>query len=234
MAKLINCKSCGAEIASNAKSCPQCGAKNSKPIFKKWWFWVIIIIVIGGIGSAAGGGSDEPKKVASSSEEQSTTTESKDSINDTISETEDNSESQFGVGDTADFDGVQVKLSSALLSKGDGQFVTPDDGNLFLCLILDIKNNSSSDINVSSLMSFEAYCDDYSVNIDIFGNQAPEVDGIGQLDGTVASGKMMNGVICYQVPADFNEFELNYSPSFWNNKKVSFVVPTDEVDKSAL
>lgn len=27
MAKLINCKSCGNEIASNAKACPKCGAK---------------------------------------------------------------------------------------------------------------------------------------------------------------------------------------------------------------
>ncbi|MBQ2965349.1 MAG: zinc ribbon domain-containing protein [Clostridia bacterium] len=48
-AKMINCKSCGNEIASNAKTCPGCGAKNSKPIFKKWWFWLIIVLFIGGI-----------------------------------------------------------------------------------------------------------------------------------------------------------------------------------------
>lgn len=45
-AKIIKCKSCGNEIASNAKTCPNCGAKNSKPIFKKWWFWLIIVIVL--------------------------------------------------------------------------------------------------------------------------------------------------------------------------------------------
>lgn len=48
-AKMIKCKSCGNEIASNAKTCPNCGAKNSKPIFKKWWFWLIIVLLIGGI-----------------------------------------------------------------------------------------------------------------------------------------------------------------------------------------
>ncbi len=56
-AKMVKCKSCGNEIASNAKSCPGCGAKNSKPVFKKWWFWLIIIIVLL-IVIGAGGGDD--------------------------------------------------------------------------------------------------------------------------------------------------------------------------------
>ena len=53
--KLINCKACGQEIAKSAKSCPMCGAKNKKPIFKKWWFWLIVAIFI---ISVASGGSD--------------------------------------------------------------------------------------------------------------------------------------------------------------------------------
>jgi len=35
MSKMIKCKSCSQEIASSAKSCPGCGAKNKKPIYKK-------------------------------------------------------------------------------------------------------------------------------------------------------------------------------------------------------
>ncbi len=50
---LINCKTCGGEIAKNAKSCPSCGAKNKKPFYKKWWVWVIIILI--GIGSIGPG-----------------------------------------------------------------------------------------------------------------------------------------------------------------------------------
>ena len=53
--KLIKCKSCGEEITKSAKSCPKCGAKNKKPIFKKWWFWLIVAVFI---ISAASGGSD--------------------------------------------------------------------------------------------------------------------------------------------------------------------------------
>lgn len=56
--KLTACKNCGEEIAKSAKLCPKCGAKNKKPIFKKWWFWLIVIVFIFAvIGS---GNSDEP------------------------------------------------------------------------------------------------------------------------------------------------------------------------------
>lgn len=54
--KMEYCKVCGAEMASNAKACPKCGAKNKKPIYKKWWFWVLAIIII---GSIAGGKSTD-------------------------------------------------------------------------------------------------------------------------------------------------------------------------------
>lgn len=52
--KMTTCKACGREIAKSAKSCPLCGAKNKKPIFKKWWFWVIVVLLLGSIGSAGG------------------------------------------------------------------------------------------------------------------------------------------------------------------------------------
>ena len=57
MYKIINCKTCGAEIAASAKNCPFCGAKNKSPIYKRVWFWLLIVfIVIPIIGGIAGGG----------------------------------------------------------------------------------------------------------------------------------------------------------------------------------
>lgn len=51
------CKTCGAEVAKSAKSCPKCGGKIKKPMYKKWWFWVIVAIIalgiIGDLGSPA-------------------------------------------------------------------------------------------------------------------------------------------------------------------------------------
>lgn len=43
---LHNCKSCGQELAKSAKTCPHCGAKNTKPFFTKWWFWLIFICIV--------------------------------------------------------------------------------------------------------------------------------------------------------------------------------------------
>ena len=57
MSKMTNCKSCGAEIATSAKSCPKCGAKNKKPIWKRVWVWILAVIIlfaaIGGTGDSS-------------------------------------------------------------------------------------------------------------------------------------------------------------------------------------
>lgn len=55
--KMVKCRHCGAEIASGARTCPQCGGKNGKPFYQRPWFIVlIVIVVIAAIGGAAGGG----------------------------------------------------------------------------------------------------------------------------------------------------------------------------------
>lgn len=56
MEKLIQCKSCGNEISKSSKLCPNCGAKNKKPFYKKWWIWAIIVVFV--IVIARGGGND--------------------------------------------------------------------------------------------------------------------------------------------------------------------------------
>lgn len=54
--EMPKCKTCGEEIAKSAKICPKCGAKNKKPIYKKWWFYVITTIAaIIIIASVSGG-----------------------------------------------------------------------------------------------------------------------------------------------------------------------------------
>lgn len=67
MAKIIKCKTCGADMASNAKSCPGCGAKNKKPFYTKVWFWVLVLFVIGAAGSSSNSSSSNDA-VASNTE----------------------------------------------------------------------------------------------------------------------------------------------------------------------
>lgn len=53
MAKMTKCKTCGTEIASSAKSCPTCGAKNNISLGKRIlialavFFFIILVVGIG-------------------------------------------------------------------------------------------------------------------------------------------------------------------------------------------
>lgn len=173
-----------------------------------------VIIILGIIGSVIGGKDDGPKKVNSDTSTDTTQDASKNE-----SEPE---QTVFNVGDTVSLNDVEITLVNITESAG-GEYTTPDEGNEFLILEFEIANNSSKDISISSVMNFEAYCDDYSLTQDLVGLQAPEASGKNQLDGSVAAGKKMNGVIAYQVPTTFSKFEVSVAPDFWSSKDIQFV-----------
>lgn len=74
--KLKTCPVCGKEMAAGAKACPSCGAKNKKPIYRRWWFWVLVVLVIAAVGSAMGsednGGTDTPQQETTGTPESGT------------------------------------------------------------------------------------------------------------------------------------------------------------------
>lgn len=70
------CKHCGAEIAASAKTCPNCGGKNPKPIYKRVWFIILcVLVLIGIIGAAAGGGGDDSTPAATDNGGEAVATE---------------------------------------------------------------------------------------------------------------------------------------------------------------
>lgn len=178
-----------------------------------------VLVVIGVISSLAGGNDKEVKDVTES--KHSNTDQQKEVTEEPKEEAEEKTE--FGIGETAEQKNIQVTLLSATESQGS-EFIAPDEGNIFLLLEFEIANNSDKDITISSIANFEAYCDDYSLNQDILGLQTPEAEGKNQLDGSVAAGKKMNGIIAYQVPSDHKTFEINVSPDFWSSNDIKFVL----------
>lgn len=213
------CKHCKTEIPYGAKICPQCRKKQGPG---GCLTAIIIVVAIGLIGSVFGG-SENNEEV--SSNVTATTSQNNDSNQNettTVAETTAPEKTNFAVGEVAEIKGVQVSLLGTTESKGS-DFLKPDEGNVFVLCEFEISNNSGKDISVSSMMSFEAYCDDYSVNQDILGLQAPEGKGKNQLDGSVAAGKKMNGIIAYQVPETWKTLEIKFSPSFWSNKSATFI-----------
>lgn len=70
--KMTTCKTCGKEMAKNAKVCPNCGAKNKKPI--PWFIAIIVVIVI--IAIASGGKSGSKSTTSSKSDSNNSAAES--------------------------------------------------------------------------------------------------------------------------------------------------------------
>ena len=241
--KLKNCKVCGAEVAKSAKSCPHCGAKLKKgrPILTGLVVLVVFFAIIGSTGE-----DDGPKKVDTSTPTQSVETApqkqeetapqkaetaspdqtevKKESESEKEPEPKKEDKNAFYVGETAELKGVTVTLVSVNESMGSA-YNTPTDGNVFVLCEFEIANESNKEISVSSMMSFEAYCDDYTCTLSL--GALMEKGNKNQLDGTVAAGKKFNGVVGYEVPTDWKELEVNFTPDFWSGKDITFIATND-------
>ena len=197
------CKHCQTEIPKKAKVCPNCKKKQNGVV--KWIaIAVVVLILIGAMGS----GQDEPEKVGE--------------INvDTEIQIAESEKTTFTVGEIAEMNDVQVTMLSYEESDG-ADFVTPTEGNVFVLVEFEIANNSDSEIAVSSMLSFEAYADDYALNYSLSSLMVKE--GATQLDGTIASGKKMKGIIGYEVPADWSNLEIHFTDNVWDDDSFVFVI----------
>jgi RNA polymerase subunit RPABC4/transcription elongation factor Spt4 len=74
MSKMVNCKYCNNEIASKAKVCPHCGAKNKKPFYKAVWFYILIAVVVIGVSSSAMNSSSSSDSTPNSGTSEETAT----------------------------------------------------------------------------------------------------------------------------------------------------------------
>ena len=206
------CKHCKSEIPYDAKVCPVCRKKQGAP---GCLIVVLVVVVLVLIAAFAGGGeSSTPQKVESTSG----TSQSASQASQAQSQPE---QTVFTVGDTVELNGVKTTLLSAEEYPGK-QYMMPTDGNVFLVCQFEIENDSSAEINVSSMVSFNAYCDDYSVSLSVTGEMLE--DSWKSLDGTVAPGKKINGAIAYEIPQDWQKMEISYTPSFWSGHDVQFEI----------
>lgn len=213
--KLVKCKSCGAEIAKTAKTCPQCGAKQHQAALSVCVV-IIVIAVFLCIGTVASGGSgDEPHKVTGG---DATVSSSDATSSVATTETTAPKNTAFTVGDKVELNGIVVTLVDITENTG-ANYTTPSDGKVFVLCEFEIENNSSKDIAVSSIMSFETYVDDYTTNMSLSALLTTDKT---QLDGSVAAGKKMNGVIGYEVSSDWSTIEIRFTPDFWAGKDITF------------
>lgn len=198
--KTKKCKYCKSEIPHDARICPVCKKKQGT----NGCLLVIEIVVISFIIFVALIGMSGNKN------------ENKEEVSE---------KKVFGIGDTVENNGIEVTLISAESNAGNA-YLKPGEGKMFEVLEFEISNNSEHDIVVSSLTAFEAYCDDYAANFDIRVNVL--YNDKEQLDGNVADGKKIKGVIGYEVPTDFKKLEITCKPSFWSSYSVQYEVMNEQ------
>lgn len=214
------CKYCKTEIPKDAKVCPNCRKKQGG--IGKWI--VIAVIVVALIAAISGGEEDKPKKVENDPVQNTTdnkTDTEKNMTEDTSAGQENSEKDIFGIGETAEMNDVQVTMVNYTQNSGS-EYNKPSDGNEFVLVEFEIANNSDSEINISSMASFEAYADDYALNYSL--NALLEKNDANQLDGTIAAGKKMNGVIGYEVPADWKTIEIHFKDNVWSSNKFKFEI----------
>lgn len=197
MSKLTKCKSCEKEISSNAKSCPGCGAKNSKPFYKKAWFWVLAIIIVAGIGGA---GTSEPEVVSKGEGATTETPTTQEEETNTTVET-------FKIGDTVELDDFRITVNGVRTSEG-GQFMKPKEGNEYFYVDATVENISSEEKSVSSMLMFKVVDQD-GRSMDM----AIVEDANGQLDGKVGAGRKISGEYIVEVPTETTGLELQFDSS---------------------
>lgn len=202
MSKLVTCKSCGAEVAKNAKACPNCGAPQKRHKVLGIALAVIGVVIL--IAAIGGSGDSSPKKVGEA---------------DTSKQEETKTQTEFYVGDIVSVSDIEVTFLSCKQSSGGG-FLAPDVGNVYLICEFEIDNKSSKDIAVSSLLCFEAYVDDYATQMSVAATTSIDKP---QLDGSVAAGKKMSGAIGYEVPEDWETLEIRFTPDFWSGRDITFI-----------
>lgn len=202
--KLTACKTCGKEVAKSAKICPNCGAnlKNVSIINV-----VLALLCVFLIFSIIMYESKKPKRVDSNN------------INTTK---QINDSPKFAVGESAELNNIIVTLKSVKESKGS-IYDAPSEGKVIANCEFEIQNNSTEEFAISSLLCFSAYCDDYTCEYSFIAAGANVLEGTQTLDGSIIPGKKMLGIISYEIPKDWKELEIHFSPNVWRSKKFIFV-----------
>ena len=169
----------------------------------------MLTLTLAGMVSVACGTEATPKK--ETADEQKTEQEPAE---------EEEQDITFGLNETAVFDTLKITALEMKESEGD-DFIKPAEGKVFVGVKFKIENVSEEDQNISSLMLFSAYVDDTKADTELM---VPSEFSEGSLDGTLASGKSMEGYFVVQAGTEWQQLQLDVQSEWLSNVKAQFVL----------
>lgn len=212
--KQIVCKVCGQEIAKEAKTCPNCGAKNKKSIFKKWWFWAIVVLVL--IAAGQSGNDVEPEQEANNQTQPVQSVVSpKETEAETEPETTEEAKNEYRVGDMIQDGNTKIVYVASGEYLEENSFSQPEEGMKYIFLRFAVENLSDkSDVSIS-YFDFECYADGYAADMYYGGDE--------ELSGTLSAGRATTGCVYFEVPVDAQTIEIEYTANIFSNRKMKFL-----------
>ena len=131
---------------------------------------------------------------------------------------------EFKIGDVVSYNDVDICVLSYSESNGN-DWSKPSEGKIFVYPLIEICNNSDEEITISSMLSFNNYCDDYLLEYSSNALMAISTeDGLQALDMTIAPGKKAKGVLGLEVPEEWEKIELYYKDNAWLNSNFSIAI----------
>ena len=128
-----------------------------------------------------------------------------------------------GPGDTISQDDIDVTFIG--IETVDNPSISPAEGKIFVLCEFEIANNTGKAFGVSTLMSFQAYCDEYACDLSL--GALMEKGNKAQLDGTIADGNKLQGVVGFEIPENWQKLEIHYTPNVANASKFIFAANND-------
>lgn len=190
-----------------------------KYFFKRWL--LLAFIVIAAINFAACSDSDNSKSTLNDrSQTQQKSTSTPEPTPESTPEPRSDSDTFYTIGETAVIGDLAITLDGGSTSLGDELF-QPSEGNVYLFLEFTITNNSDEVYTFSSLLCTEAYVDDKFTDLDIIAMSSCDDPS---LDGEIQPGEKLSGILGYEVPEDFEEFDVIITPDFFSDDSVTFSV----------
>ena len=118
------------------------------------------------------------------------------------------------VGETLKANDLSIKYVSCEEYTDYNQYLPPKDGNKIIKLNFEVENTGTTDRYISNF-EFSCYADNKATEAYYTDND---------LSATISSGRSASGSVCFEVPENAEEIEVEYETDFWTDGKAVFVV----------
>lgn len=196
---MVNCKTCGKEIAKGVNKCVHCG-KDQRNFFMKHKILTVVLalIVLGGIGSATGSKKDTAVTTSTTAEEKKEETKEFYAVNEDVK-----------LKDTV------IKVTNVEKSNGT-QYEKPKDGMEYVIVTVAIKNGGKDEISYNPF-DFKMQNSKGQITDETFTT----VNSSTQLNsGNLTSDGEITGTIAFEQPKDDTALVLKYKGNMFSNKEI--------------